>query len=133
MYHYLKWAALSLFLKRNTRYLLLIAISIVGIYVSDALYEDMADLLAKSGKSDEIAKYLLMKWMSVLLFASIAVWSFLRIGFANRGKKDKKIENSIPETDPYLKRLEKFKTGEKLRSKSEILIEKQKREKKSKA
>lgn len=131
MYHYLKWAALSLFFKRNLRYLALIALSIIAIYILDALYEDIADLLAKSGRSEEIAKYLFMKWGAASLFASLIVWSIMRLGLSGSAKKSptekKEKEKEKVESDPYLKRLEKFKNSKQLRSKSEILIESRKK------
>jgi len=40
MYHYLKWAALSLFFRRNLRYLLLMLVSMIGIYAADGIYHD---------------------------------------------------------------------------------------------
>ncbi len=128
MYHYLKWAAFSLFIKRNMRYLLLIVVSIAGIYLSDALYEDMARFLAMTGESGKIAKYLLMKWAAVLFFCAVIVWSIMRLGIAKESSSAKKSGKKIKADDPYLKRLEKFKTPKKLRSKSDLVIESRKKE-----
>ncbi len=129
MYHYLKWAALSLFIKRNAKYLLLILVSLLGIYIGDAIYEDMADFLAKSGRSEEIARYLLMKWVGVLLFAGVILWSIMRLGFAKKKNRSSKKEREDLNNDPYMQRLEKFKTKDSLRSKSDMVIESRKKEK----
>ncbi len=133
MYHYLKWAALSLFLKRNIRYLLLIVVSIAGIYISDALYEDMADLLTRTDRSGDIAGYLLMKWAAVLIFGALIVWSIMRLGFTKEPKGAKRSEKPANSDDPYLKRLEKFKNREFLKSKSDLLIESHIKRKKERA
>ena len=130
MYHYLKWAALSLFFKRNMRYLLLILISIAGIYISDALYEDMARYSAMSGETGKIGGYLLMKWAAVLFFAALIVWSIMRLGLGAKRSTDRKESKKIAQDDPYLKRLEKFKTKKRLRSESDMVLEAHRREKK---
>jgi hypothetical protein len=129
VYHYLKWAALSLFFKRNLRYLVLIAVGFVGIYVADAVYEDMADFAAKAGATEKIGTYLLLKWLVVVAFAALILFSVMRLGFGGtkaRGKKRKCERNGpkeIPENDPVMKRLEKFRKPEKLRHRSEIILE----------
>ncbi len=130
MYHYLKWAALSLFFRRNLRYLLLIAVSIAGIYISDALYEDMARFSALSGESGKIGRYLLMKWAAVLFFSAVTVWSIMRLGLGVSKSAEKKGSRETVQNDPYLKRLEKFKTKRSLRSESDIVIESHKKGKK---
>ncbi len=130
MYHYLKWAALSLFFRRNLRYLLLIVISIAGIYISDALYEDMARFSALSGESANIGRYLLMKWAAVLFFTAVIVWSIMRLGLRVSKSPEKKDNLKTAQNDPYLKRLEKFKTKRSLRSESDIVIESHKKGKK---
>ncbi len=127
MYHYLKWAALSLFFRRNLRYLLLIVISIAGIYISDALYEDMARLSALSGENANIGRYLLMKWAAVLFFTAVIVWSIMRLGLGVSKSSEKKEDNKTAQNDPYLKRLEKFKTKKNLRSESDIVIQSRKK------
>jgi len=130
VYHYLKWAALSLFFRRNLRYLLLIVISIAGIYISDALYEDMARFSALSGESANIGRYLLMKWAAVLFFTAVIVWSIMRLGLRVSKSTEKKDNIKTAQNDPYLKRLEKFKTKRSLRSESDIVIESHKKGKK---
>ncbi len=130
MYHYLKWAALSLFFRRNLRYLLLIVISIAGIYISDALYEDMARFSALSGESANIGRYLLMKWAAVLFFTAVIAWSIMRLGLRVSKSPEKKDNIKTAQNDPYLKRLEKFKTKRSLRSESDIVIESHKKGKK---
>ncbi len=127
MYHYLKWAALSLFFRRNLRYLLLIVISIAGIYISDALYEDMARFSALSGESGKIGRYLLMKWAAVLFFTAVIVWSIMRLGLGASKSSVKKDNKKTAQNDPYLKRLEKFKTKKSLRSESDIVIQSHKK------
>ncbi len=127
MYHYLKWAALSLFFRRNLRYLLLIVISIAGIYISDALYEDMARLSSLSGENANIGRYLLMKWAAVLFFTAVIVWSIMRLGLGVSKSSEKKEDNKTAQNDPYLKRLEKFKTKKNLRSESDIVIQSRKK------
>ncbi|BBG66763.1 hypothetical protein NNO_2060 [Hydrogenimonas sp.] len=130
MYHYLKWAALSLFFKRNMRYLLLILVSIAGIYISDALYEDMVRLSVISGETGKIGGYLLMKWAAVLFFAALIVWSIMRLGLGAKRSTDKKESEKTVQDDPYLKRLEKFKTKKRLRSESDMVLEAYRKEKK---
>ncbi|WP_201353433.1 hypothetical protein [Hydrogenimonas urashimensis] len=129
MYHYLKWAALSLFLKRNLRYLLFILIGIVGIYVADAVYQDMAAYSVMTKHTGDISHYLLMKWTAVLFFSLLIVWSIFKLGVRERKKKEKKQmkKGGEFENDPYMKRLEKFKTPRRLRSKTDVLIERKKK------
>jgi len=130
MYHYLKWAAASLFFKRNFRYLLLIVFGFVGIYVADAVYEDMAQYSVMTKHTEDISRYLLLKWIAVLSFGALIVWSIFRLGFSQK-KRDKKGEekkkNPVAENDPYMKRLEKFKTPKKLRSRSDLTIERKRK------
>ena len=130
MYHYLKWAALTLFLKRNLRYLLFILVGFVGIYVADAVYRDMAEYSVMTEQTGDISRYLLLKWIVVILFGTLIVWSVFKLGFdGKRRTKEKKERAATPENDPYMKRLEKFKTPRRLRSKSELLLEKKKKRK----
>jgi hypothetical protein len=138
MYHYLKWAALSLFFKRNLRYIVMIITGIVGIYLADAIYQDMAQYAVMTKKSDAIAGYLWTKWIAVILFTAMIVWAVMRLGFAQKKeknakrKKEKKRgrEKKIPKEDPYMRRLKKFEKVDKIRSKSDIILEKRKRESK---
>ncbi|WP_456383207.1 hypothetical protein [Hydrogenimonas sp.] len=132
MYHYLKWAALSLFFKRNMRYLVLIAVGLTGIYIADAVYGDMADFAVKSGHTERIATYLAFKWSAVALFAVLILFSVTRLGFGSgspKTSKRKKEEEKIsqPQEDPILRRLEKFKTPEKLRHRSDLVIERKRK------
>ena len=131
MYHYLKWAALSLFFKRNFRYLLLIVAGFVGIYVADAVYRDMAEYSVMTEQTENISRYLFLKWIAVLFFAGMIVWSIFRLGFSSskgdkKAKKEKKRREPEPD-DPYMKRLEKFKTPKKLRSRTDLMIEKRRK------
>lgn len=128
MYHYLKWAALSLFFKRNLRYLLFIAVGFIGIYISDAIYTDMAEYALMTEQTEDISRYLLLKWIAVACFALLIVWSIFRLGFVRKKEeKKRKVDKSNLENDPYMKRLEKFRTPRKLRSKSQLLIEKKRK------
>ena len=137
MYHYLKWAALSLFFKRNLRYIVLIVIGFVGIFIADAVYQDMAQYALMTKKSGMIIRYLWMKWSAVLIFSALILWSIMRLGFARKSaskkesKKPRKTKK-IPEEDPYMKRLKKFEDIEKVRSETEILLEKKRRQKREK-
>ncbi len=110
------------------RYLIFIAVSLAGIYVSDALYQDMADYLLKTNQTDKIAKYLLMKWAAVSFFIALVIWSIMRLGFANAQKSKKREDDRRKSSDPYLERLEKFKNIEKLKSRSDLLISSHKKD-----
>ncbi|BDY13874.1 hypothetical protein [Hydrogenimonas cancrithermarum] len=128
MYHYLKWAALSLFFKRNIRYLIFLLIGLIGIYVADAVYQDMVEFSVVSKETGNIGKYLLMKWIAVLFFSGMVVWSIFKFGFGRKSaSKEKRSNEAVLENDPYMKRLKKFKTPKKLRSKSDLLIEKKRK------
>lgn len=133
MYHYLKWAALGLFFRRNMRYLVFIAAGFVGIYIADAIYEDMADFAVKTGETGAIGSYLLIKWLVVLVCGGLILFSVMRLGFgsdAKRVTKEKKRggeKQEIPGNDPIMKRLEKFRRADRLRHRSDLIIEKKRR------
>ena len=136
MYHYLKWAALSLFFKRNLHYLVLIALGFVGIYIADAVYEDMADFAAKAGEPEKIGTYLLVKWAVVAVCAGLVLFSVTRLGFGGskaregkEGKRKKEVCKEMPD-DPIMKRLERFKTPEKLRHRSDMILERKRKKRK---
>ncbi len=138
MYHYLKWAALSLFLKRNARYLSLVLVGVFGIFLADAIYRDMADLAAKTGQSDRIATYLAIKWLVVLCCGGLTIFSIMKLGFASDGgkrakeKKKKSEKGDSPgkeEEDAIMRRLEKFKHPNKLRHRSDLILSKRKKRK----
>ncbi len=142
MYHYLKWAAFSLFLKRNLRYLLFILVSILGIYGADAIYRDLVDYAVATGQKGMILYLLLGKWSIVIALSILLVYSIMRLGFGKEGssiKGEKKKRPKSPENagkssneedeDPILQRLEKFKTKGKLKRRSELLMERLEKEK----
>ncbi len=130
MYHYLKWAAFSLFLKRNLRYLLTIAAAFAGIFITDALYEDISAYYIAANNGDEIFRYLFIKWIAIALFVAIIFWSIIKLGFGRSGKKSlkNKKESVLPE-DPYTRRLEKFNSKKSLLSKSDLVIRSHKKQK----
>ncbi|WP_457596624.1 hypothetical protein [Hydrogenimonas sp.] len=136
MYHYLKWAAVGYFFRRNARYLILIVVGAAGIYVSDAVYEDLADFAAKTGRTDAIAGYLLAKWAAVALFLGLILFSIMRLGFerkkerpgrfaAKSSKSSKSVEPGAD--DPVMRRLEKFRTPERLKKRADLIVEKKRR------
>ena len=137
MYHYLKWATLGLFFRRNARYLLLIAIGVVGIYVADAVYQDMAQYAAAAGHPEKIGFYLLAKWIVVALLAGLVLFSIFRLGFSRsdgkkvkrakekkRAEKEAKKERIAKEEEAIMRRLEKFKEPRKLRRRADLVLEK---------
>jgi len=87
----------------------------------------MARFSALSGDSADIGRYLLMKWAAVLFFTVLIVWSIMRLGTGLSKDPKKRADKTVVQNDPYLKRLEKFKTKESLRSKSDIVIESRKK------
>ena len=139
MYHYLKWAALSYFFKRNLRYLVLIAVGVVGIYIADAVYEDLADFATRTGTTQKIALYLTIKWIAVVAFGALILFSIFRLGFAapkekrgfftGKAKKTKpqKPKNEEETPDPVMQRLEKFRNSKPLRRKADMVIGKKKK------
>ena len=141
MYHYLKWAAFSLFLKRNLRYLLFILVSILGIYGADAIYRDLVDYAVATGQKGVILYLLLGKWSIVIALSILLVYSIMRLGFGKegpinsekkRGKDSSKGNGSRKEEreeDPILQRLEKFKTKGRLKRHSEGVMERLEKEK----
>ena len=139
MYHYLKWAALSYFFKRNLRYLVLIAAGVVGIYIADAVYEDLADFATRTGATQKIAFYLTLKWIAVVAFGALILFSIVRLGFASPkekrgfwGEKRKSSKPQMPKIDektpdPVMQRLEKFRNPKPLRRKADVVIGKKKK------
>jgi len=88
----------------------------------------MVKFSVMSKETENIGKYLLMKWIAVLFFSGMIVWSIFKFGFdGKKFPKDKSGNEEVIDKDPYMKRLEKFKTPEKLRSKSDFLIEKKRK------
>ncbi|WP_353662830.1 hypothetical protein [Hydrogenimonas sp. SS33] len=141
MYHYLKWATVGLFFRRNVRYLTLIAVGIIGIFLADAVYRDMADLAYKTGDTQKIGLYLAVKWVVVVLCSLTVLFSIMRLGFSRskKGPKEKKRskkgrseaktakKEAVPADDPYMKRLEKFKGTRPLRKRADVVLEKKKK------
>ena len=129
MYHYLKWAALSLFFRRNLRYIILILVAVVFIFLADAVYQDLADYQRAVGHPENILYLLIGKWIVILLSAGLLLFAVSRLGFGgSRNKSTKREKNLPPETiDAIDQRLDRFKGSQKLRNRSEILLEKRKK------
>ncbi len=128
MYHYLKWAALSLFFRRNLRYIILILVAVAFIFLSDTVYQDLADYQRAVGHPENILYLLIGKWIVILLSVGLLLFAISRLGFGGSRNKSTKEKVSSPETiDAIDRRLERFKGPQKLRSRSEILLEKRKK------
>jgi len=139
MYHYLKWAAISLFFKRNLRSLILMALALLGIFVLNAVYGDLVDYLVATRRQEQILTLLLVKWLLILILAGVLVYGALGLGISRakeQEKPKKRPKKSLPnplkpisETtkeaneERIRKRLEKFKDPRKLRRKSDQIIE----------
>jgi hypothetical protein len=140
MYHYLKWAALSLFFKRNLRYLLFILLALIGIYGADAIYSDLVEYFTLTGRKESLLYLLLGKWLVVAGLIGLLLYSVMRLGFSKgeSGKsenKKKSVKPSAPsmpaEEDPVMKRLEKFREKPRLKRRSDLVMERMKKGKKS--
>ena len=77
MYHYLKWAALSLFLKRNIRYLIFIIISLIGIYGADAIYADLVDYFIVTDRKESLLYLLIGKWVTIAIMVLLLIVSIM--------------------------------------------------------
>jgi hypothetical protein len=134
MYHYLKWAALSLFFKRNLRYLILILVSIIGIYGVDAVYRDLVDYFVATGRKESILTLLTVKWTVVIGLTILLLISIMKLGFSkeekrfwrSRVKRDGEPEEKA-DPDPIMERLEKFREKKRLKRKSDLLIDRLKK------
>ncbi|WP_456393288.1 hypothetical protein [Nitratifractor sp.] len=140
MYHYLKWAALSLFFKRNLRYLMIIAVSLIGLYGIDALYRDFVDYFVQTGQRGYLLPLLLIKWGVVVGLIVLLLYSIMRLGFGRETEKrsfkpkffgkersgDKGEEADVAQEDAMMARLEKFRYKGRLRRKSDLLMERKK-------
>jgi hypothetical protein len=137
MYHYLKWAALSFFVKRNLRYLVAILLALGGIYGSDAIYQDMKDYALATDQKELVIYFLIGKWVLILLLAGMFLYSVMQLGFGRNGTVDKKSRRKPEgtdkpqsrdfEDDPIMKRLEKFRTRRDLKRRSDLILEKRKK------
>jgi len=139
MYHYLKWAALSLFFKRNLRSLLFILLSLIGIYGADAVYTDLVEYFTITDRKESILYLLMGKWLVVAGLIGLLLYSIMRLGFfGGKGEKSEKKKNNVKssalskpaEEDPVMKRLEKFRDKSRLKRRSERIMERLEREKK---
>jgi len=129
MYHYLKWAALSLFLKRNIRYLIFIIISLIGIYGADAIYADLVDYFIVTDRKESLLYLLIGKWVTIAIMVLLLIVSIMRLGFSKKEeKRHKKSGEKKPvglrTSDKIMKRLEKFRGDKKLRNRAEIALQK---------
>ncbi|ADV47343.1 hypothetical protein [Nitratifractor salsuginis] len=134
MYHYLKWAALSYFFKRNLRSLIFVFLGLAGIYSSDAVYQDLKDYALSTDQKDLVFYFLLGKWALDLISAALLVYGVMNLGLGKGtdkrrknsrvGKSPKNSENPVKETerDAVMERLEKFRGAKRLRRRSDLLI-----------
>ena len=130
MYHYLKWAALSLFFRRNPRYIVLIIAALILIYFSDTVYRDLVDYQRAVGHPEKILYLLAGKWIAILFAVGLLLFGISRLGFGGGRKKGSKKDQASPSSekiDAIDRRLERFKGSEKLRSRSEVILEKRKK------
>jgi len=137
MYHYLKWAAFSLFLKRNLRYLVFILISLVGIYGIDGIYRDLADYALAMDRKGWILYFLIGKWTVVIALSILLVYSVMHLGVSRESSAEKRRsaaekERIKAQEDAVMERLEKFRNKGRLRRKSDLVLERLEREKKRK-
>lgn len=128
MYHYLKWAAFSLFVKRNVRYLVFILVSLIGIYTSDAVYRDVMEYFVATGQKGSLLPLLFVKWAFVAGLTGLLLFSITRLGFGREGKriaeeKKRSTSSSSAVQDPIMDRLEKFRDKKRLKRKSDLLME----------
>ena len=142
MYHYLKWAALSLFFRRNLRYLLLIFVSMIGIYAIDGIYHDLVDYAVATGRKEMILYFLAGKWVLVILLSILFVYSVMHLGFGKEGtpgkREKKKREDKVDEKrakaqeELVMQRLEKFKSKGRLKRRSDLVLERLEKERNKK-
>ncbi|WP_456457630.1 hypothetical protein [Nitratifractor sp.] len=142
MYHYLKWAALSLFFRRNLRYLLLILFSVIGIYAIDGIYHDLVDYAIATGRKGSILYFLAGKWVLVTLLSILFVYSVMHLGFGKESvaaKKEKKKrrdkvddKKANAQEELVMQRLEKFKSKGRLKRRSDLVLERLEKERKKK-
>ena len=129
MYHYLKWAALSLFFRRNLRSLVFILISMIGIVGVDAIYSDLMEYFIVTDHKEGILYLLAGKWTIVIVFIILLLISVMRLGFSSRPSLPKRMKDKNSEKDPIMERLEKFRKKEQLKHRSDLVIERLKKEK----
>ena len=151
MYHYLKWAAVSLFFRRNIRYIVLIVICVAVIYFANSIYQDLVDYEIAMGTKHNILYLLIGKWVAILLSFGGLFYGVSKLGFSKDKKKNKNKKKSSKRIKPILKskkinfsipknplkrednsssideRLEKFKGNRKLRSRADFILEKKSR------
>jgi hypothetical protein len=127
MYHYLKWAALGYFIKKRVRYLLMIAASAAAILLAGMVYDDLADLATRTGTTGRIVYYLIAKWSIDLLALAVAFYGLKGLFQDRSTPKPPRKTVETPFEDPIMKRLERFKTPQKLKRRSEIILRKKSR------
>ncbi|WP_457605537.1 hypothetical protein [Nitratifractor sp.] len=147
MYHYLKWAALSLFFKRNLHYIALILVSATGILATNAIYQDLVDYAIAINKKSMILFWLAGKWLLILFFSLLFLYSFFQLGFRTDSSRSRKQKgrggkagskqsgnepgHELSPKEKYLdQRLEKFRHRGKLRRKSDLMMERMEKKKK---
>jgi len=133
MYHYLKWAALSLFFRRNLRWILLMLVAVGVLFLSDILYRDLVDYERAVGHPEKILYLLIGKWVVILCAAGVLLFAISRLGIGRGSdvKTKKKREKKVPPPPETIeaidRRLERFRGSQRLRNRSEILLEKRKK------
>jgi len=121
-----------MFVRRNSRLLIMAIGGVGGIFLADAVYEDMADLAYKTGQSQKIAWYLGAKWVVLLLCAWVIYYAVSRIGRGEKTepKKEKKTFKHKSETsqsgvsNEVDARLEKFLHTRPLKRRAQKIIQK---------
>jgi hypothetical protein len=133
MYHYLKWAALSYFFRRNLRSLIFIFVAVAGVFGGDAIYQDLKDYALSTGQKDLVFYFLLGKWVLVMISAALLVYGVMGLGLGKERDKERsgragkssmgsKSSTKVVEQDAIMKRLEKFRGSKALRRRSDLVI-----------
>lgn len=139
MFHYLKWAAILLFIKRNLLSLVLILAALVMIKVTDAVYNDIVGLLVKTGHEERLIAYLIGKWAAVISLMGVILFSIYRLVFvqSREKKKVKKAQEKerqakariLEQIEAGADRFEKFKEPDRLASRAQAIIQHHQRKK----
>ncbi len=135
-YHYLKWATITIFIKRNVKNLSFILAGILLHLLSGIIYQDFMSYFEAS-KDHTSPKYLLTAKMISLVISIFLIYKGVK-GFIG-GKKDKnfqednkkilpnkKKEDQIPlkELEKIENRLKKFEIKDELSSLADQIIKK---------
>jgi len=88
MYHYLKWAALSLFIKRKLKFIAIILFSLIGLYMINGIYSDLVDYAIAIDKKRLILFFLIGKWSLVIIFLTSLIYGVFKL-VSSKDKKGK--------------------------------------------